>query len=100
VVEPVREQLVVRDEMVKHEVHVLLLSHGDDDVENDVEEVNAMISGCLPLVYDTGDIIDVEDQVVVLGDGAGDLCDGHLLEGVGAAKAVGDRAHDGDQGVE
>jgi hypothetical protein len=101
VVEPVHE-LVVRVEIVDHEGHVLLESRGDDDAENDVEEVNTVISGCLPMVYDVGDIVDVEDQVVVLGDGAGNLCDGHLLEGVGAANAVGDLAHDGDHrgGVE
>jgi hypothetical protein len=71
-----------------------------------VEEVNAVISECLPLVYDTGDIVNVEDQVVVLGDQVGDLCDGHILEGVGvgvgAANAVGDLASDGNHrgGVE
>jgi hypothetical protein len=47
-------------------------------------------------VYDARDIVDVEDQVVVLGDGAGDLCNGHLLEGVGAANAVGNLVRDGD----
>jgi ACT domain-containing protein len=52
-------------------------------------EVNTVISRCLPLVYDAGDIVDVGYQVVVLGDGAGDLCDGHLLEDVGAANVVG-----------
>jgi hypothetical protein len=36
----------------------------------------------------------------VLGDGAGDLCNGHLLEGVGAANVVGDLARYGDQGAE
>jgi hypothetical protein len=89
VVELVREQLVVWVKMVEHKGHILLESRGDDDVENDEEEVNAVISECLPLVYDAGDIVDIEDLVVVLGDRAGDLCDEHLLEGVGAANAVG-----------
>jgi hypothetical protein len=57
VVEPVHEQLVVWVKMVKLEGHVLLESRGDDDTENDVEEVNAVISGCLPLVYDAGDAV-------------------------------------------
>jgi hypothetical protein len=102
VVELVREQLVVRVKMVEHKGHILLESRGDDDVENDEEEVNAVISECLPLVYDAGDIVDIEDLVVVLGDRAGDLCDEHLLEGVGAANAVGGMACDGDHrgGVE
>jgi hypothetical protein len=82
--------------MVEHEGHILLESRGDDDAENDVEEVNTVISKFLPLVYDVRDIIDVEDQLVVLGDGAGDLCDGHLLEGISATNAVGDLACDGN----
>jgi hypothetical protein len=61
VVEPVREQLVIWVKMVEHKGHVLLESRGDDDAKNDVEEVNAVISGCLPLVYDAGDIIDIKD---------------------------------------
>jgi hypothetical protein len=96
VVEPVREQLVVRVEMVEHEGHVFLEFRGDDDTKNDVEEVNTMIFRCLPLVYDAGDIVDVEDQIVVLGDGAGDLCDGHLLEGITTANSMVDLARDGD----
>jgi hypothetical protein len=43
------------------------------DAENNVEEVNRVISRCLPMVYDARDIVDIEDQVIVLGDGAGDL---------------------------
>jgi hypothetical protein len=82
VVELVCEQPTVRVKMIEHEGHVLLESHGDADAETNVEEVNTMISICLPLVYDMGDIIDIEDQVVVVGDGAGDLCDVQLLEGV------------------
>jgi hypothetical protein len=99
VIEPVREQLAVR---VEHEGHTILESRGDDDTENDVEEVNAVISRCLRLVYDPGDIVGVRYQVVVLGDGASDVCDGHLLESIGAANAVGDHARDGDHrgGVE
>jgi hypothetical protein len=54
--------------MVEHEGRVLLVSCGDD-TKNDAEEVNTVIYGCLPLVYDMRDIIEVEDQVVVLADG-------------------------------
>jgi hypothetical protein len=45
VVEPIREQLVVRVKMVEHEGHVVLESCGDDDMDNDVEEDNTTYSG-------------------------------------------------------
>jgi hypothetical protein len=76
--------------------NVLLESCGGADTENDVEEVNIVVYVCLPPVYDVRDIIDVEDQVVVLSYGVGDLCDGQLLEGVSATNAVGDLVRDGD----
>jgi hypothetical protein len=67
--------------MVKHEGHILLESCGDDDAENNVEEVNVVISKCLPLVYDTRDIVDVEgiSAANVVGDLA---CDGNHRGGV------------------
>lgn len=43
--------------------------------------------------YDT---IDVENEVVVLGDSEGNLHDGGLLEGVGADHLTGDLASDGN----
>jgi len=47
---------------------------------------------------DAGNVVDVEDEVVVLGDGSGDFDDGGFLEGVGANHAPGDLAGDGDDG--
>lgn len=43
-------------------------------------------------------VFHVQDEVIVLGDGSGDLDDGRLLEGVGADHAAGDLAGDGDEG--
>lgn len=47
---------------------------------------------------DPRNVIDVEDKVVVLGDGAGDLNDGCFLEGVSADHAAGNLTSDSDDG--
>eukprot|EP00983_Pelagomonas_calceolata_P098402 1158344-Pelagomonas_calceolata.AAC.11 len=41
------------------------------------------------LLHDARQVLDVHDQVVVLSDGARDLHDGRLLEGISADEAAG-----------
>lgn len=41
-----------------------------------------------------GDVVDVEDEVAMLGDGVGDINDGGLLEGIGAYHSTRDLAGD------
>src|SRR5699024_1604244 len=48
------------------------------------------------LCHCLGDVVDVLDQVVVLGDGGGDAVDVRLLEGVGADEAAGHVACNGN----
>mmetsp|Transcript_22279 Transcript_22279/g.61581 ORF Transcript_22279/g.61581 Transcript_22279/m.61581 type:complete len:318 (-) Transcript_22279:120-1073(-) len=50
------------------------------------------------LLHDARQVLDVHDQVVVLSDGARDLHDGRLLEGISADEAAGHLASDGHQG--
>lgn len=45
----------------------------------------------------SGDVVSVEDEIVVLGDGAGDVDNGRLLKGIGADQAAWDLACDGDE---
>lgn len=71
------------------------------DVLRDVDEhrTRAAASGEKESLFDDArDIIDVEDEVIVLGDGSSDFYDGGLLKSVGADHAAGYLAGDGNKG--
>ena len=65
------------------------------DVFGDVDEDRAEVAGG---GNNARNVVDVEDELVVLGDGSDDFDNGGFLEGVDANHAPGDLAGDGDDG--
>ena len=76
---------------------ILVVRRGGGDVLGDIHQHRAGTAGTgdgKGLPNDVGQLVDVLDQVVALGDGHGDTGDIHLLEGVLADKVLTDVAGD------